>query len=337
MDHRLCQDTGRQGANVSYTLHIYSLAIHNFISTSCRSEEVYCSLKCAKSADCKAFYYESSVCYESRGSGLIAGSDGSPNSKSVWLAMGKTNAWGASVDDIRKTLWYFDPLPLVTVTNQLILFPLSAFWGPVPPTHCGHHIWKPPLHESVELINFTSYFFIMKEHQWGQKSHPRQLQRPQLQLHQQLPKVSWCVSGRTKRTNPIWIGIWFGDTKFAIFPQWYHIFVSVRTKRINLIWFCIWFGDPKYLYRSQPCSCPFGPLRKHSGLQVGAEPQWRHLQLVCHLLGRHEPRDAELFCGPHVQPGRRHLRLPCQCRLLRMCAKFKPMSNILKFSEIWKK
>ena len=37
-----------------------------------------------------------------------------------------------------------------------------------------------------------------------------------------LPKVSCDVSshlsGRTKRTNPIWICIWFGDTQFAIFP-----------------------------------------------------------------------------------------------------------------------
>ena len=32
------------------------------------------------------------MCYESRGSGLIAGSPGSPNSKSVWLAMGKEQA-----------------------------------------------------------------------------------------------------------------------------------------------------------------------------------------------------------------------------------------------------
>ena len=63
------------------------------------------------------------------------------------------------------------------------------------------------------------------------------------------------VSGRTKRTNPIWICIWFGYTKFAFSPKWYHIFVSVRTKRTNLIWFCIWFGDPKYLFRSQPCLC----------------------------------------------------------------------------------
>ena len=33
--------------------------------------------------------------------------------------------------------------PPVTVTNQLILFLLSAFWAPPPPTHCGPHIWKP--------------------------------------------------------------------------------------------------------------------------------------------------------------------------------------------------
>ena len=51
--------------------------------------------------------------------------------------------------------------------------------------------------------------------------------------------VSSRVSGRTKRANPIWICICFGDTKFAIFPLWY------RTSRTNLIWFCIWFGDPK--------------------------------------------------------------------------------------------
>ena len=30
--------------------------------------------------------------------------------------------------------------------------------------------------------------------------------------------ISSRVSCRTKRTNPIWICIWFGDTKFAIFP-----------------------------------------------------------------------------------------------------------------------
>ena len=36
------------------------------------------------------------------------------------------------------------PSPLVTVTNQQIVFLLSAFWGPPPPTHCGRHKWKPP-------------------------------------------------------------------------------------------------------------------------------------------------------------------------------------------------
>ena len=39
---------------------------------------------------------------------------------------------------------FFDPLLLVTVTNQLIMFLPTAFWGPPPPTHCGRHTWKPP-------------------------------------------------------------------------------------------------------------------------------------------------------------------------------------------------
>ena len=40
---------------------------------------------------------------------------------------------------------FFDlPSSLVTVTNQLIVFLSSAFWGPLPPSHCGHHISKPP-------------------------------------------------------------------------------------------------------------------------------------------------------------------------------------------------
>ena len=49
---------------------------------------------------------------------------------------------GASIYDVCKFFRFFDPLPLVPVKNQLILFLLSAFWGP--PTHCGRHIWKPP-------------------------------------------------------------------------------------------------------------------------------------------------------------------------------------------------
>ena len=40
---------------------------------------------------------------------------------------------GNSIYDVRKMFAFFDPLPLVTATNQLILFLLSAFWGP-PPT-----------------------------------------------------------------------------------------------------------------------------------------------------------------------------------------------------------
>ena len=46
--------------------------------------------------------------------------------------------------------------------------------------------------------------------------------------------ISSRESCRTKRTNPIGICIWFGYTKFAIFPWWYCIFVSGRTKRFTL-------------------------------------------------------------------------------------------------------
>ena len=47
---------------------------------------------------------------------------------------------GGSIYDVRNIFGFFYPSPLVTVKNQLILFLLSAFWGPPgppPPTHCG--------------------------------------------------------------------------------------------------------------------------------------------------------------------------------------------------------
>ena len=53
------------------------------------SEAVYCSIMCSKSATCKAFYFESSNCYESNGSGLVAAWAGSGSVKAVWLAPGK--------------------------------------------------------------------------------------------------------------------------------------------------------------------------------------------------------------------------------------------------------
>ena len=40
---------------------------------------------------------------------------------------------GASTYDVRKIVGFFYPFPLVTVTNQQILFLLSAFWGPPAP------------------------------------------------------------------------------------------------------------------------------------------------------------------------------------------------------------
>ena len=43
-------------------------------------------------------------------------------------------------------------LPLVTVTNQLILLLSSAFWGPPSPTHCGRDKWKPPNAASAACV-----------------------------------------------------------------------------------------------------------------------------------------------------------------------------------------
>ena len=45
---------------------------------------------------------------------------------------------------------FFYPHPLVMYIIQATLFLLSAFWVPPPPTHCRHHIWKPPYVKSRE-------------------------------------------------------------------------------------------------------------------------------------------------------------------------------------------
>ena len=59
---------------------------------------------------------------------------------------------GGSIYDVRKIFVFFDPLPPVTVTNQLILFISSAFGDPLPSTHshCGRHIWKSPKRGTVQ-------------------------------------------------------------------------------------------------------------------------------------------------------------------------------------------
>ena len=70
------------------------------------------------------------------------------------------SAYGASIYDFRKKFGFFDPLPppLFTYRNQLILFLLSAFWGPPPTTHCGRHIWKPPYGFTPTLFSNTYGF-----------------------------------------------------------------------------------------------------------------------------------------------------------------------------------
>ena len=45
---------------------------------------------------------------------------------------GSPDGFGASRYDVRNIFGFFDP-PLVTYKNQLILFLMSAFWGPPSP------------------------------------------------------------------------------------------------------------------------------------------------------------------------------------------------------------
>ena len=67
--------------------------------------------------------------------------------------------------DVRKIYGFFNPLLLVTVTNLLILFLSSAFWGPPHPTHCGRHILKSPisiphscnLTQKIEILSFAIF------------------------------------------------------------------------------------------------------------------------------------------------------------------------------------
>ena len=72
-----------------------------------------------------------------------------------------TASWGASMYDVRKCFGFYDPPPshvqkstnfvsfvcfflLVTVTNQLILFLSSAFWGPSLPPPTADVIYGSP-------------------------------------------------------------------------------------------------------------------------------------------------------------------------------------------------
>ena len=69
------------------------------------------------------------VCFETR---LLCLWDAHQNAHSFWVGF---------------YIWRpqnFHIPPLVTYKNQLILFLLSAFWGPPFPLECGRHIWKPP-------------------------------------------------------------------------------------------------------------------------------------------------------------------------------------------------
>ena len=66
---------------------------------------------------------------------------------------------------------FFTPSPLVTVTNKLILFLSSAFWGPPPPTDCRRHIWKTPKkfllipsRITLRLLSVPAVFRLIAQH-----------------------------------------------------------------------------------------------------------------------------------------------------------------------------
>ena len=50
---------------------------------------------------------------------------------------------------------FWTPSPLVAFRNQMILFLLSAFWGPPPPTQCRRRIYK-PLSTTAVLFAYSS-------------------------------------------------------------------------------------------------------------------------------------------------------------------------------------
>ena len=69
------------------------------------SELVYCTIQCAKSASCFAFYLESSICQESASNIMVPASNNSQNVIDAWLSSGeKFLAFFACVDMVLNSL-----------------------------------------------------------------------------------------------------------------------------------------------------------------------------------------------------------------------------------------
>ena len=89
MDHRLSKDTRWQGPRVSSQVQQQDITTILIWFDYWRSELVYCTIQCAKSASCSAFYMESSMCHESASTVTVAASNGSQNVIDAWLSSGK--------------------------------------------------------------------------------------------------------------------------------------------------------------------------------------------------------------------------------------------------------
>ena len=81
--------------------------------------------------------------------------------RSYFLPLEWKRGRGTSIYDVHPISGLLTPSPLVTVSNQLILFLSSSFWGPPPPTDCGRHIWMPQRkEESIFSISLSLYFSL---------------------------------------------------------------------------------------------------------------------------------------------------------------------------------
>ena len=86
---------------------------------------------------------------------LITGVSTDPANRESLVSSARTDQWNVWLESLARGRPYMmsakcsdilTPSPLVTVTNQLVLFLMSAFRGhPSPQPKYGRHIWKPPI------------------------------------------------------------------------------------------------------------------------------------------------------------------------------------------------
>ena len=69
---------------------------------------------------------------------------------------------GASIYDVRKIFGFVDPLPpLLTNRNQLMLFLLSAFWGPTSSLPVRTSYMEGPKPSSLKLAELMIFLFLL--------------------------------------------------------------------------------------------------------------------------------------------------------------------------------